>query len=389
MPRLVRRRPLHLTFNKESQRQWGMGRENWRFWGLGICVAALSILTGCASVTHGTTQSVKIDTRTQGGEVIQGVECRVSNDRGGQSTALSGQSVQVRRSGGNLSIDCAQAGLPPAKGTVVSHINAGIVGNVLLGGVVGAAIDAGTGAGFSYPGWLQLVFGEIRRFEGMGPSGNAAMSGTVQGTTTLADAAPAAGTKASSGEPKLGAAPASVDGPGIKAPLRRGDTLEYELVDEMTGNRAPVLYRLDRIEGDQMVFNMGARVEQANGRLVSIRTPSAGLFDSASPPGGWVSTGGLRAGTSWNEEYPKHRFNATVVGEESTKVGGEMLQVVRIDYDGWMATSPGTIALRNVPMAATAWYSPDLKRVVRFDIQAMNSTAPSKESLQLKRVLRY
>lgn len=156
---------------------------SWRFWGLCVGAAVLSILTGCASVTHGTTQTVKIETLTPGGQTVEGAECRLSNDKG-EALGLSGQSVPVRRSGGNLSIHCTQAGQAPAVGSAVSRVNAGMVGNVLIGGAIGAAIDVGTGSGFNYPSWMQLVFGEERTFDRSTQQGDQPVAGVTVGTTT-------------------------------------------------------------------------------------------------------------------------------------------------------------------------------------------------------------
>jgi len=157
----------------------------WRFWGLCVGAGVLSILTGCASVTHGTTQNVKFETLSPEGKVIDGARCRVSNDRN-DAVVRSGQTLPVRRSGENLSIECTQAGLPPARGQAISRANVGMVGNVMIGGVVGAVIDAGTGAGFNYPSWIRLMFGEVRSFDRSAQTGDDATVGMKIGTTELA-----------------------------------------------------------------------------------------------------------------------------------------------------------------------------------------------------------
>jgi hypothetical protein len=152
----------------------------------------LSILTGCASVTQGTTQSVKIDTVTASGQTVNGAECRVSNDRS-ETLMLSGQTVSVRRSGVNLGIECTQPGYPPASGQATSRVNAGMVGNILLGGVIGAAVDASNGSGFNYPTWMQLVFGEVRSFDRGSQLGDQVLAGIRLGTTVeVAASKPAA-----------------------------------------------------------------------------------------------------------------------------------------------------------------------------------------------------
>lgn len=162
---------------------------NWRFSGLWALACLVSLLTGCASVTHGTTQTVKIETLTPSGEPVDGAECKVLNDKS-ETVMRSGQSVPVRRSGGNLNIECTHPGQPPASGQATSRVNGGMVGNILIGGLVGAAIDSGTGAGFNYPSWMQLVFGEVRIFDRSSQNGDQALAGLKIGQTRLASAAP-------------------------------------------------------------------------------------------------------------------------------------------------------------------------------------------------------
>ncbi|PLC04567.1 hypothetical protein CY658_12045 [Variovorax sp. RO1] len=164
-------------------------------------------MTGCASVTHGTTQNVKFETLSPEGKVVDGARCRVSNDRN-DAVVRSGQTLPVRRSGENLSIECTQAGLPPARGQAISRVNVGLVGNVMIGGLVGVAIDTGTGAGFNYPSWIRLIFGEVRSFDRTAQTGDEATVGMKIGTTEMA-AAPA---------PKTAAAPVPAPAPAAVAP---------------------------------------------------------------------------------------------------------------------------------------------------------------------------
>jgi hypothetical protein len=283
-----------------------------RFWGLAACAALLSIFTGCASVTQGTEQPIRIETLAQaGGAAIEGAECQLSNDKGA-AFAISGQSATVRRSGGNLTVRCMLDGQPPASGQAVSRANAGLAGNILIGGAIGAAIDVGTGAAFTYPTWLQLVFGEERLFDRSGHRGDGPVAGTFVRVNlpepVRAEAGAAVPSLSSAAAPPQPAVPAG-EAVGLKAPLQRGDTLEYELRDRMTDVKTPVYYRLDRIEGDQLVFNMGARTERRDGRVVSIRTPAGGMFESSAPPEGWAAAD-LRPGMHWRMEYPKHSVEA-------------------------------------------------------------------------------
>ncbi|WP_062482368.1 hypothetical protein [Variovorax boronicumulans] len=145
-------------------------------------------------MTHGTTQNVKVETLSPEGKVVDGARCRVSNDRN-DAVVRSGLTLPVRRSGENLNIECTQSGLPPARGQAISRVNVGLVGNVMIGGLVGVAIDTGTGAGFNYPSWIQLIFGEVRSFDRSAQTGDEATVGMKIGTTEMA-AAPAPKTAA-------------------------------------------------------------------------------------------------------------------------------------------------------------------------------------------------
>lgn len=183
---------------------------------------------------------------------------------------------------------------------------------------------------------------------------------------------------------------------GIAAPLRPGDGLEYVRTDRLTGNRSTVVYRVDRVTGDEVFFNMGGRVEKTDGRLVSVTSPAGGAFDSSSPPGGWGRKD-LKPGMRWHLDYVattgdklRHEIDATVVAERTMRIEGADLNVVQIDYKGWIYASYGTGAsLVGTPFAASALYARDLGRVVRFEAEHRRGNASSSnESLELVRVLR-
>ncbi|WP_208512797.1 hypothetical protein [Variovorax paradoxus] len=135
-----------------------------RRWGLVGMVVLSGWMAGCASITHGTEQNVKLETRTEAGEVVTQADCQMSNDKG-TASAPSGVETKVRRSGGNLMVRCTHPNHPAAVGQAISRANVGMVGNIMIGGLIGVAVDAGTGGGFSYPSWMQLVFGQERLFD--------------------------------------------------------------------------------------------------------------------------------------------------------------------------------------------------------------------------------
>lgn len=125
---------------------------------------AMAALSGCATVMNDVTQPIRVDTRTADGQTITGADCAISNDKG-RVTLKSGQSAQVRRSAHDLDVTCVLPGQRDAAGRSISRANMGIWGNILIGGAIGAIVDHNKGTGYTYPSWIQLVFGQTLSFD--------------------------------------------------------------------------------------------------------------------------------------------------------------------------------------------------------------------------------
>ena len=107
------------------------------FW---IAVIAVVYLTGCATITRGSKDALTVDT------VPQGAECSLSN---GFHCASTPCSIKMpRKSEGTIT--CKLPGHHDGSATFTHKTAgsgaAGMAGNVLVGGLIGAGIDAGTGA---------------------------------------------------------------------------------------------------------------------------------------------------------------------------------------------------------------------------------------------------
>lgn len=122
------------------------------------------VLTGCASVVNDTTHPIKVETKTQAGNMVAGADCHLTNDYG-TFNVKSGDTTQVRRSGKDLDIVCKDPANPEATARAVSRANGGMWGNIILGGGVGAIIDHNKGTAYTYPTWVQLVFGQSLVFD--------------------------------------------------------------------------------------------------------------------------------------------------------------------------------------------------------------------------------
>lgn len=116
-----------------------------------IVISTISLLlSNCASITTGSNQSISVQT-----EPHKEAACELLNDKGTWYIPSTPGSVIVNRAYGDLSIVCKKNVL---SGTtkVKSSAKAMTFGNILVGGIIGAAVDAGTGAGYDYPSLIHV-----------------------------------------------------------------------------------------------------------------------------------------------------------------------------------------------------------------------------------------
>jgi hypothetical protein len=118
--------------------------------------AALAHLAGCASIVAGKNQPISVETRHKG-QVVKGAHCELLNDKGKWFVTTPG-STMIQKSYGDLAVRCEKDGHDPGLATVRS--TAGMVwGNILFGGLIGLAVDAGQGAGYDYPSLITVEMG--------------------------------------------------------------------------------------------------------------------------------------------------------------------------------------------------------------------------------------
>jgi hypothetical protein len=104
-----------------------------------LLVGVTLLIQGCATITRGTTEVLVVETTPSGADVnlSNGLRC---------TTPCA---LEVKRKS-NLVIDITKPGYESARLNVLSEIAgagaAGMAGNVVLGGLIGAGVDAATGA---------------------------------------------------------------------------------------------------------------------------------------------------------------------------------------------------------------------------------------------------
>lgn len=324
-----------------------------------LAVAGVSVLlcTGCASVTQGTTHLLRIETMTEKGDQIDGADCTLINDQG-TTVAKSGSSTLARRSNKDLEVTCSAAGQPDAKARLVSRANAGLAGNIVIGGAIGAVIDHNTGAAYTYPGWVRLVFGQFNVFDRRDEREGMAMM-------------PAGAAWAQGGPVRLEAKGA----PLVRVPVTQGDTFDYRMTDRRTGKQQTIVLRAERVRAGEISFNGGARVETPSG-AVQIASQLAGELDQVTPPEGWLPGGRMPVGT-WKMSHAsivpgspmRYDLEASVEGEQKLLVDGKEVRAVRVGLNGWAEIRASHLATR-ARYEGAAWISPELGRVVRFEARS-------------------
>jgi hypothetical protein len=113
--------------------------------GLALVVTTSALLSGCATVTKGSSQTVTIDTRPPG------ATCTLT--RGGKKLAIVNPtpgSISVEKASEAISVSCIREGYQESAGTLESSFQTMTFGNILLGGLIGVAVDAASGALHEY-----------------------------------------------------------------------------------------------------------------------------------------------------------------------------------------------------------------------------------------------
>jgi hypothetical protein len=146
-------------------------------------------MSGCASVMNDTTQGMKIETLTQSGQIVAGADCKLTNDYG-TFTVKSGDTASVRRSSKDLEISCVHPQNPDAIARAISRVNGSMFGNIIIGGGIGAVVDHARGTAYSYPTWVQLVFGKTFIFDRSDDDESKPTAGKEPGMEPVAESKP-------------------------------------------------------------------------------------------------------------------------------------------------------------------------------------------------------
>jgi hypothetical protein len=120
-----------------------------------IATSILLSLTSCATVVSGTTQNISVITKP-----VDGANCELTDSKGGKWFLNNTPSnAMVKKGDGPMNIVCKKDAYKTGTTTVDDELVGSTFGNILIGGGIGAGIDAYTGAAQKYPDsatvWLE------------------------------------------------------------------------------------------------------------------------------------------------------------------------------------------------------------------------------------------
>lgn len=390
-----------------------------------LLVLCCCTISGCATIVKGSTQPLTVQTEPDG------ANCELTRE--GQTIGAINPTpgtVQIDKTKSDIEITCKKKGFSNAVVTVSSTFQSWTVGNILIGGLIGIAIDASSGAINEYPSSVELKlipdkftnaedqedFYDKWRMEVLRNSAKVKIAASktcvkeqcdevskrIDKETELALAGIDAnrnlrsnqGSPASPGNvsaPQMAAAPAAtsqVTNPGQVGSLKSGDRWTYRLSDnarpvgkvviEAAGVRgAQVLERITR--EDQKSFYAERNVDAGFNpiRFQEIVTLPGGFQLAEIAPYAPPDTE-FQPGKKWQNipgkflmpHFGKQQIlaEARVVGKESVRVPAGSFEATRIEVTGKVDSGWGTARI-----TCNYWYSPQHMRTVKMNLEIVYS----------------
>ena len=336
---------------------------------------------GCATITSSEYQPVSISTYDSKGEPLQKVRCQLQNDKGNWEIQAPGY-AQVHRSSEDLLVQCRKDGQPDGSARAISRVGAGMFGNIVFGGGVGAIIDHTKGTAYNYPEALNIRMGSAAVFDRQ-DSDSAAPSPAAR--------APAERTQpvalAALAPPPASPASAPID-PSLPARMPRpGDSWKYRYVDGFSGNAKEtflhrvVAVRADEIDdklyfdggttpGDERAYTAQSSLALFQRRLRSVDRFEFGPYLQAFKPD--LPFGRFGPITVPAADGAPWEFKGQVLGNEIVSVPAGSFDAMKIELKGTRQNGSGRPRFEPVQAQYVVWYAPKTKRYVKYEVNLWN-----------------
>ena len=115
---------------------------------LALAVGLICLLSGCASLVNDDSQEVSV--RLMCGHKTLMATCHLQNDKGRWTLSTPG-TIRVVNDTSSLEITCRGQYVPSFTVSAMPMPSVALLGNLLFGGVVGAAVDVYNNTGLKYP----------------------------------------------------------------------------------------------------------------------------------------------------------------------------------------------------------------------------------------------
>jgi uncharacterized protein YceK len=120
-----------------------------------VTLGLLLLTAGCASVLNEDKQTVSVRAVCYG--MSMPAQCVAENSRG-RWTFNAPKQIEVSKDMFDLKVTCKSAFVDKHTTSVRSGVQVAMAGNVLLGGLVGGAVDVATARGLQYPARVDVVY---------------------------------------------------------------------------------------------------------------------------------------------------------------------------------------------------------------------------------------
>ena len=121
-----------------------------------LVLPLVALLPACASIVEGTDQSITVSSNPTA------AACELER-AGGQIGVVNPtpDTVIVQKSSDDISVRCSKEGHDDGIGVLTSSFEGMTVGNIIFGGIIGLAVDAGSGAMHTYPSSIMVTLPQI------------------------------------------------------------------------------------------------------------------------------------------------------------------------------------------------------------------------------------